>query len=259
MRRTNSPWIVLDKQRHQARLRLFCFPYAGGGSSIYRNWSDQLPKSVEVCCIELPGRGTRVSESPFSQLMPLVYALARVFAAQPTGTYAFFGHSMGALLSFEIARVLRTQHGIEPLCLFVSGCPAPQVFELKPQIHELPDDEFLNELRRLNGSPADVLAHEELMHLLLPTLRADFAICETYNYEEAPPLDCPIHAFSGLQDDEVTEDNVRAWIHQTNASFSLDRVAGDHFFVNSAKSLLLDMLSSHLGALLNKNGANYVF
>lgn len=257
MRRTNSPWLVLDKRRRRARLRLFCFPYAGGGTTIFRGWSDDLPEFVEVWCIELPGRGTRVADPPFTGLLPLARALAGVLAPQPIEPFAFFGHSMGALLCFEIARELRARSGAQPVGLFVSGCLAPQVFRLEPAIHELPDGAFLNELRRLNGSPVEVLAHEELMQFLLPTLRADFAICETYVYEPGSPLGCPIRAFGGQQDEEVSQEDILAWEYQTSASFSIDMFEGDHFFIHSATAPLLRTVGHQICELVGHNGAAY--
>lgn len=257
MRRTSSPWLVLDELRRRPRLRLFCFPYAGGGTTIFRGWSEFLPEFVEVCCVELPGRGTRMSEQPYTRLLPLAHDLTHALVTQPTGSFAFFGHSMGALLSFEIARMLRDRRTVEPVGLFVSGCLAPQVFRLDPPIHGLPDAEFLNELRRLNGSPADVLAHEELMHFLLPTLRADFAMCETYEYVAGRPLDCPIRAFGGRDDREVAHEDILGWNDQTTASFSLSMLDGDHFFVSSARTDLLRVLSKQLKELATLDGKAY--
>jgi medium-chain acyl-[acyl-carrier-protein] hydrolase len=128
----------------------------------------------------------------------------------------------------------------------VSGCRAPQIPAPRPPIHALPEPAFLDELRRLNGTPETVLENAELMQLLLPVLRADFALLETYVYTPKPPLDYPISAFGGLQDREVSCDELEAWREQTSAAFSLQMLPGDHFFLNSARSLLLQSLSQKL-------------
>jgi medium-chain acyl-[acyl-carrier-protein] hydrolase len=237
-------WIPLGKPDPEARLRLFCFPYAGGGALVFRNWSDGLPADVEVCPVQLPGRGTRLMEHPFTQLPPLVAALAQALSPLLDKPFAFFGHSLGALVSFELARQLRRQYGVHPVRLFVSAGRAPQIPHRGPPIHILPEKEFLAELRRLNGTPSELLDHKELMVIMLPLLRADFAVYETYVYSSEPPLNCPISAFGGLQDRKVNNSDLEAWRAQTNISFSLRMFPGDHFFLK--QPLLLRVLSQEL-------------
>jgi medium-chain acyl-[acyl-carrier-protein] hydrolase len=162
--------------------------------------------------------------------------------------FAFFGHSMGALISFELARQLRRQHAPGPIALFVSAHRAPQRPAPNPPVHSLPQDEFVEELRRLNGTPEAVFQDAELMQLLLPTLRADFAVCETYTYMPEEPLECPILAFGGLQDHEVSRDDLAAWRAQTHRTFKLRMVPGDHFFLHSARASLVCVVSR---AMLN--------
>ncbi|MBW4678528.1 MAG: thioesterase II family protein [Microcoleus vaginatus WJT46-NPBG5] len=244
-----NAWVMCPKPNPQARLRLFCFPYAGAGSQIFRTWAQSLPASLEVCPIELPGRGTRIMEAPYSQLDPLVETLASVLLPHLDKPFAFFGHSMGALLSFELVRRLRKKSSLLPLHLFVSGRQAPQIPDSNPPIHALPEPAFLEELRRYNGTPQAVLENAELMHLLLPILRADFAAIETYVYASEPPLECPITAFGGFQDPEASCDELAAWCEQTSAAFSLQMFPGDHFFLHSAQSQLLQFLSQELHKL----------
>jgi medium-chain acyl-[acyl-carrier-protein] hydrolase len=153
---------------------------------------------------------------------------------------------MGGLVSFELTRLLRREYGLSPVHLFVSGHRAPQVPDPDPPIHALPESEFLQELRRFNGTPEAVLENAELMQLLLPTLRADFAVIETYAYTPETPFDCPITAFGGLQDREASCDELEAWREQTNASFVLQMFPGDHFFLHSAEPLLLQSVSQKL-------------
>src|SRR5262245_34574163 len=193
-------WIYCPTPNPGAALRLFCFPYAGGNSLIYRSWTEQLPLAVEVCAVMLPGREARLRERPYTCLPPLIEALAEALLPRLNKPFAFFGHSMGALISFELIRELRRNCGLAPAHLFVSGRRAPQIENNDPPTYNLPEGDFIQEIRHFNGTPQEVLEHPELMQLLLPVLRADFAVCETYTYTEEPPLECPISVFGGLQD-----------------------------------------------------------
>ncbi|MBW4447027.1 MAG: thioesterase II family protein [Spirirestis rafaelensis WJT71-NPBG6] len=242
-------WVTCPKPNPEASLRLFCFPYAGGSSLIFRTWVNSLPKSVEVCPVELPGRGTQMKLPLFTRMEPLVKAIAPIVLPYLDKPFAFFGHSMGGLLSFELARQLRTEYSISPLHLFVSGRRAPQIPSSKPLIHALPETEFKEELQRLNGTPSSVLQNTELMQLLIPILRADFAVLETYIYKNEPPLECSITAFGGLQDQEVNVEELEGWQEQSKASYKLQMFPGDHFFIQSSQPLLLQMLAKHLHAL----------
>jgi len=237
-------WISFRKPGPEARLRLFCFPYAGAGALIFRTWSDGLPADVEVCPVQLPGRVTRLMERPFTQLSPLVEALAQALVPLLDKPFAFFGHSLGALVSFELARRIRRQYGVHPVRLFVSAARAPQIPHRDAPIHTLPEKDFLAELRRLNGTPSEILDHEELMEIMLPLLRADFAVYETYVYSAEPPLNCPISAFGGLQDRRVNNSDLDAWRAQTSVSFSLRMFPGDHFFLK--QPFLFRVLSQEL-------------
>ncbi len=193
-------------------------------------------------------------ERPFTQLEPLVPTLASALFPYLDKPFAFFGHSMGGLVSFELARLLRREYGLSPVHLFVSAHRAPQVPDPDAPIHALPNPEFLQELRRYNGTPEAVLENAELMQLLLPTLRADFAVVETYAYTPEQPLDCPITAFGGLDDREVSSNELEAWREQTKASFVLKMFPGDHFFLDSAKPLLLQSLSQKLHQIVQDVG-----
>lgn len=243
---TFNTCVTCRSPNPEAKLRLFCFPYAGGGALSFRTWSDSLPPTIEVCPLELPGRGFRLKEPPLTQIKPLIEAIAYALLPYLDKPFAFFGHSMGGLVSFELVRLLRREYSLNPSHLFVSGRQAPQIPVSKSPIHDLPEPEFLEELRRLNGTPEAVLNSSELMQLLIPTLRADFAVLETYVYAPEAPLDCPISAFGGLQDREVSCEELEAWREQTNAEFSLQMLKGNHFFLHSAQSLLLQLLSQEL-------------
>jgi len=247
---TFDSWPLCLKRNAQASLRLFCFPYAGGRASLFRTWSDQLPTTVQVCPIQLPGRGSHTRQPPFTQISPLVEALAEALLPHLDQPFALFGHSMGAIISFELARQLRRERRPEPVHLFVSGARAPQVSDRDPPIYNLPDSELLEKLRRLNGTPQEVLEHPELVQLVLPILRADFEAIQTYAYAPGPPLGCPISAFGGVDDHEVSCEHLEAWREQTTAGFRLRMLPGDHFFLQAAQPLLLRTLSQQLHQLV---------
>ncbi len=247
MSKTN-PWLACPKPNPRASLRLFCFPYSGSSAALFYPWSNSLPPTIEVCPIQLPGRGTRLAEPPFTRLDALVQDLAQALLAHLDKPFAFFGHSMGALVSFELARYIRNRYGLSPIHLFVSGHSAPHIRRRDALIHILPESEFLEEVRRLNGMAQEVLENAELMQLLLPILRADFTVCETYVYQMDEPLDCPISAYGSLQDKHVNQVDLAAWSDRTNASFSLRMFPGDHFYINTNRSLLLGILARELVA-----------
>ncbi len=227
-------------------MRLFCFPYAGGGARLFHEWPGALPANVEVCSIHLPGRGRRLLESPFTDMRPLTQAIGRALLPYLDKPFAFFGHSMGALISFEVIRHLRKKGGAQPECYFASGHAAPQISGLHPPANALQDSDLINRLERLNGTPVELLRNPVLMKLLLPTLRADFALCETYTYVDEPPLGCPITSFGGLQDPVVLPEHLRAWREQSVGTFSLRMLPGDHFFMHTSQPLLLQLISQAL-------------
>jgi medium-chain acyl-[acyl-carrier-protein] hydrolase len=243
---THSSWIIRPRPVTSARLRLFCLPYAGGSASIFRNWSELLPSDIEGSFIELPGRGSRLLETPIGKIFPLVQALSQAILPYLDIPFAIFGHSMGALIGYELARQLRRQHNLLPLHLFVSGFRAAQILYSRSPSHHLPDEEFLEKLRGYRGTPESILKNAEVMQLMLPAIRADVSICETYIYMDEPPLPCPITAFGGWQDKLVSRDELAAWNIQTYSSFSLHMFPGDHFFINSAQKHLVRTMSKSL-------------
>lgn len=195
----NDQWIIFHRQNPNAKLRLFCFPYAGAGASAFRVWPEYLGENIEVCAVQIPGRESRIREPAFTRLSSLVQEVAMTLPHYLDRPFAFFGHSFGAVFCFELARFLRNEYGVEPVHLFVSGCRAPQVADQGRAICDLPDPQFLKALRAYNGTPCAVLEHKELMQIFLPIFRADFLALETYHYQAAEPLGCPISAFGGMQ------------------------------------------------------------
>lgn len=248
MTQTANPWLYYFKSPNpKASVRLFCFPYAGGNALVYRTWAQKLPPGVEVVAIQLPGRATRMHEPLVPKLTDLVEPIASALAPFLDEPFAFFGHSMGSVVAFEVARFFRREGRALPRHMFVSGRSAPQLNPEHPPLYNLPKDELLAELQNLDGTPREVLEHPELMELMLPILRADFSICDTYEYTEESPLACPITAFGGLQDSGVSRQNLEAWREQTSGTFTLRMFPGHHFFIHSNEMLLLNLLATQLG------------
>lgn len=249
MQRTN-PWLVSFENGERASFRLFCFPYAGGGALVYRNWHRFLPGSIGIYAAQLPGRGDRLAEPPFVDLPALIEPLIEAIKPYLDKPFALFGHSMGALIAFELARKLRCEYGLEPAHLFVSGRRAPHLPETESITYNLPHDEFIEELRRLNGTPREMLENPELMQLMGPVLRADFQVCQTYVYTDSPRLRCPITVFGGLKDNDVTREHLQPWRDHTSVSFTLRLLPGDHFFVHSSEAILLRAIAQELHQLV---------
>jgi medium-chain acyl-[acyl-carrier-protein] hydrolase len=227
-------------------MRMFCFPHAGGGASTYRSWAATLPFDIEVCPVQPPGRESRLREPAYTRLAEMIPTLADALKPYMDLPFVFFGHSVGSLTAFELARELRRRAWTLPAHLFLSGRCAPDLSPREEIIHALPEPEFIAKVREMNGTPDEVLEHEELMKLLIPILRADFAAHETYEFKEEEPFDAGISAFGGLSDPDVLREDLEGWRKQTRGRFRLRMLPGDHFFINSSKDLLLESVARDL-------------
>jgi medium-chain acyl-[acyl-carrier-protein] hydrolase len=239
-------WFPYAKENSLAKVRLFCFPYAGGAANSFRRWPDQLPPFVEVFALQLPGREVRIREKPFTRMEPMLEVITPIVRSLIDKPFALFGHSMGAMIVWELACELKRKHGLEPAHLCVSGRRAPQVPETRPPIHNLPDAEFTQELIRFNGLPREVIEHGEMMELIRPMLRADFEVCETYTSPCELRLGCPITVFGGVEDPDETRERIAPWCERTTKSCNIHMLPGDHFFLHSSEKLLTDVLSQEL-------------
>jgi surfactin synthase thioesterase subunit len=235
-----SGWTVpCGTHRGEPRVRLLCFPYAGGAASAFRPWGDVLPPDIEVHAVQLPGREWRLKEEPFRRVEPLVEALLGALDPLLDRPVAFFGHSLGALVAYELARGLRRTGRPVPAHLFVSAYRAPHLPQTEPPLHDAPDEVFRTSLRTLDGTPEELLGNEELMALVLPTLRADFELSDRYEHVPEPPLTTPISAFGGLGDLVTPRERLEPWAEHTAAAFKLRMVPGGHFFVHESRDLVL--------------------
>lgn len=242
----SNPWIQYLEPKPRARLRLFCFPYAGGGASLFRLFGHYLPEEIEVCPVQLPGREARLGEPAFTRVEPLIVALLKALDPYLDLPYAFFGHSMGALISFELAHALRQHPSLGPVRLCVSGHRAPHLAEQRAATFHLPDQQFIEMLQQLQGTPEKVMTHPELRQLFLPLLRADFELCETYQWRPQAPLTCAISAYGGLADGEAPRESILAWKELTSATFNARFFPGGHFYFLREQQALLFALTQDL-------------
>jgi medium-chain acyl-[acyl-carrier-protein] hydrolase len=227
-------------------LRLICLPYAGAGAAIFRSWPAALPPEIGVCAVQLPGREDRYAIPPYTSLPALAAAAADAIGPHLERPVAFFGHSMGALLAFELARRLRARTWPAPVHLFVSAFRAPHLRDRRPPLYELPAAGLLAELKRLNGMKAEVLEQPELLELIVPVLRADLRVVQTYTHCAEAPLHMPLTAYGGTSDPDIGPEELEAWREHTTGAFAVKMLPGDHFFLHTAESALLDDIAQRL-------------
>jgi len=241
-----SPWVSVSPARGRSRGRLFCLPFAGGGAAAYYRWPQRILADIEVIRVNLPGRESRLKEPPATRAESLVETLVEELMPWTDRPFAVYGHSMGALIAFELIREMRRQGHQLPVHLFASGYRAPHLPPAEPPFSHLPDAEFIDRVRRYGGIPDLVARNQELMEIFLPILRADFEMTETYLYREEPPLDCPVTAFGGLADPKVTCDKIIAWNKHTTKQFSAHFFQGGHFFLHDSERSLLNQINLQL-------------
>ncbi len=225
--------VLCAQPKPDAELRLICFPSAGSGASMFRTWGSFLPQFIEVIGLHLPGRESLMAEPLQDSIEALVAEVRPTVETYLDRPFALFGHSMGAWIAFELLRTLRREGKSMPVHFFASGRRAPQIDDPRSAIHQLPNDDLVQRVLGLfGGIPDAILAEPELLELLLPVLRADLKAVETYEYTPEPQLCCPITAFGGEQDGQVSLADLEGWREQTSRAFNLQRFPGAHFYLN---------------------------
>lgn len=247
-RAAERAWLRIGPITGQERLRLFCVPYAGGAASVFAHWQRELA-AVQVAPVQLPGRQNRLAEAPFTRIEPLVDALAAVIAAHRDMPFAFYGHSVGGFIVFELARRLRKAGGAQPSALLIGSCRAPHIRPLWPPIAELPDAAFVAALQRYDGMPAGLREHRELLDLALPALRSDVGMYEQYVYREDDPLDCPIFAYGGRSGGAAEMASLMPWAQQTRGAFRIRMIPGSHLFIEESRRELLHAIAEDVATL----------
>jgi len=241
-----NPWLPHTTTKTGESLRLFCFHHAGTGASMFRTWEDILPDDIAVYPIQLPGRETRLKEPLVRHAKQLVEEMVENLAPYLHQPFAFFGHSMGALLCFEFTRELRRRNLPLPLHLFVSAQQAPQLPVKRPFMHKLTDTQLVRTLLYIDETQREIMMDESLQALLLPIIRADFSVCETYICQEEAALPFPITAFGGQQDLRVTCDELEDWGLQTESAFNLHLLPGGHFYLQQNPKMLLRSIEKEI-------------
>ena len=242
----HNDWFIPLKQEKNSYIRLFCFHYGGGSASTFREWSKDLIDYAELIAIQLPGREERFNEPLLNNVSQIVDNLCLNFNNYLDKPFIFFGHSIGALITFEFVRALRRKGISQPEYLIVSGTKAPQIPLKKPPIHALPDLKFIEELKKYNGIPNFIIEDEDLMSIFSPIIRADFCISETYKYTNEEPLTKPIIALGGLSDDTFDSQDLLKWKEQTTDLFEHYFLPGDHFFIKSSYQQVIKIVNKVL-------------
>ena len=240
-----SKWITIFNKPAQVKNRLFCFPYAGGSAQTFKDWANLVPENTQLCAIQMPGRSSRFTEPLLQHIDPILEALEKEIKPFLDKPFVFFGHSMGAAICFELARLLQDQ-GLNVSHLFVSGRSSPDRPSEREQIHDLPEPQFRDKMKELNGTPPEILEHEELMELMVPIVRADFTISETYTHHPGSKLTCPLTALGGTGDEDIPEENVASWLDFSDGPTEYHMYEGDHFFLNPFKEDITRRISEVL-------------
>lgn len=247
--RDRARWLKYPRQAGSPpALRLFCFHHAGGSAALFREWPDLLPSSVEPVAVQLPGRADRLREPPFTDMAALLDVLTDVLEPDLDIPYACYGLSMGAKVCWALAHRLRERALPSPRALFLAGAAAPGLPEGRAD-WDVPDTELVTYLREMGGTPPELFAHPELLGSLLPALRADLTLVDTFRFDPPAPLEVPVYAFAGTEDVEGGPERMRGWGDQTRAAFRLEPVPGGHFFdVEGERRVVASIVAALTGA-----------
>jgi pyochelin biosynthetic protein PchC len=222
--------------------RLVCFPHAGGAATAYAPLAQALPPAIETLALQYPGRQDRLAEPCLDSIDDLVAALLPELRPWLDSPFAFFGHSTGAIVAYEVARRLEGRDGVVPIGLVASGRRGPST-RRDEHVHRGGDRSLLREVARLGGTPPELLADEEVQQMMLPALRGDYKAIETYEWRPGPPLACPIWALVGEDDPLATESEAAAWRAQTSAGFALHVLPGGHFYLVDQQAAVVDLIT----------------
>ncbi|WJG11197.1 alpha/beta fold hydrolase [Aliiglaciecola sp. LCG003] len=254
---SESQWLLKPEKKKNAKLKLFCFSYAGGNGSTFISLNDRLPEEVELNVVQLPGHGARFSETLHSDMDDLVAGMLVEFKKELNCPYVLFGHSLGSMIATELMYQCHKAGFSLPQYFIASGCRSPKLKSRKGAIHELPDEAFKSVLKKLNGTPDLLLENPDLMDLFLPLLRADFKLSNDYQFKHEHRFNCKASIFGGQDDIDVGLDDLNAWQQMFSLKAKIELFPGDHFFIESVKSMVWDQVIKLINeSLLELNKSN---
>lgn len=245
-----SPWLVIPKRVYAPRIRLICLPYAGGGVRTYHSWAAQLPDAVELIAVQPPGRGSFMGTPAYSDMTKLVNALFDVMLPMLDRPFILFGHSLGSRIAFELLRQLQLNNRRLPELFIASGSNSPDTARAKLSTYQLPDEQFITELQRINGTPTEVLTNRELMSILLPLLRADFQLADTYRFTGSIKFPVEVHVLGGQDDVDVPLEKLANWGRFFSKNIHIHSFFGGHFFIETQQSEVVELVRRLLKSLL---------
>lgn len=239
----DQSWYLEYKKNPQAAIRLFCFHHSGGGASAFYPWVEHLSSNIEMIAIQLPGRENRFTEPMNNNLSDIVAKLTEGFRIYKDKPFFVFGHSLGALISFEFTKSIHQLYSLYPRHMVISATKAPHLpFRMKYLSH-LGDKALKEELKIYNGIDERILSNDELLDLFLPIIKSDFSIYESYNFLESKPIPCDILALSGAQDQTVTQEEILGWSTYTAGKFEHLFFPGKHFFIKDNQKEILEIIN----------------
>ncbi|MEV4441889.1 alpha/beta fold hydrolase [Streptomyces sp. NPDC049577] len=247
MQPDDDKWVItLKRASERPGIKLICFPYAGGSPEMFRAWADGLSDRVELLAVRLPGRGRRLKETLPREWEPLLAEIFEALSPRLSDPHAFYGHSFGARLAYEVARLAVAGCPGATRRLFVSGSRSPGSPQRRPYLHELSDAAFADAVREMGGTPAEILDNPVMARFFLPIVRADIRLAEIWDDRHGSGVDLPITALYGGSDPIDGADSMSGWRTYGNAESELVETAGGHFFPDTHRAPLLDIINSRL-------------
>lgn len=239
-------WFMIPERKSDAKFRLFCFPFAGSGPSVFFKWVNDIDSNIELVAVQLPGREKRLSEPVLYKMDSILEELVPAIIPLLGKPFFFFGHSMGAILAYELVRWLHKNNQKLPLKIYLSGRRAPHLSEKDHPIHNLPDKQFIAKIREYGGLPGEILDNKAFLDFYLPILKADFSVVETYQYKNLPRVNVPFCAMGGDKDLLADVDEIKAWQELTAGDFNYYIIPGNHFFLIDAQKDLINILNKEI-------------